>query len=52
MNESSIDLFNCNQIPHVLTFWVLFMDDQNLLQTVFRPLVNQRNDTIALTNSF
>ena len=27
MNESSIVQFNCNQIPHVLTFWVLFVND-------------------------
>ena len=27
MNESSIIQFNCNEIPHILTFWVLFVDD-------------------------
>ena len=27
MNESSIVQFNCNQIPHVLTFLVLFVND-------------------------
>ena len=28
------------------------MNDQNQLQTVFRSLVNQRNDTIVYINSF
>ena len=40
-----IDYLNCNQIHHVLTFLELFVKDKNLLQTVFRPLVIQFNDT-------
>ena len=42
MNESSIGL----------TFQVLFVKDYNYEQTVFRPLVNQFNDTFTYTNSF
>ena len=39
MNESSIDLFNCNQIPHVLTFIGTFCERLKLIyKFILKPI--------------
>ena len=52
MNESSIFQFNCNQILHVLTFYVLLWTIKFNFRRFLGRLSTNVIDTIAYTNSF